>query len=179
MPLYTRNGDTGDTQLYGGTQVSKTNPRIHAYGTVDELDAILGVIRAELNETDEFKARLITLQKTLYRLKADLATPGQHAGKAMRLTDDHVTTIEKWIDEAEESVEPLRHFVLPGGTKIAAELHLARTVCRRAERWVVELSRAEPINFCCLRYLNRLGDYLFALARVSNTEEGIEEERAE
>jgi len=176
MPLYTRLGDSGETQLYGGEKTSKTNPRIHAYGTVDELDALLGVIRAEEGCSLELREILLSIQRTLYKLKADLATPGQYVGRAVRIVDADVEVMEKLIDVAESKVTPLRHFVLPGGTPIAANLHFARTVCRRAERWVVELAHHERINFVCLRYLNRLGDYLFALARVENIEKGLPEE---
>src|SRR3989344_371215 len=176
MSLYTRFGDTGETQLYGGEKTSKANPRIHAYGTVDELDALLGVIRSEEECPPDLRVTLIAIQRTLYKLKADLATPGCHIGESMNIDDAKVETMEHWIDEAEAKVPPLHHFVLPGGTPVAAKLHLARTVCRRAERWVVELAHHERINFFCLRYLNRLGDYLFALSRVCTYEAGVEEE---
>ncbi len=175
MPLYTRFGDTGDTMLYGGSTTSKTNPRIHAYGTVDELDAELGIILAE-NCPVDLRDKLLTIQKTLYRVKADLATPREHAGKAVRIGDNDVQGLEQWIDEAEAHVPKLTHFILPGGTKIAALLHRARTVCRRSERWVVALARTEPINLVTIRYLNRLGDELFALARVINHDAGMREE---
>jgi cob(I)alamin adenosyltransferase len=176
MPLYTKNGDTGETMLCGGEMTSKTNPRLHAYGTVDELDAVLGVILAE-GCSDDLRATLIAIQKTLYRLKADLATPEEQAGRAVRVSEEEILQLERWIDGAEAKVPPLRQFVLPGGTKAAAHLHLARTVCRRAERWVVALSKSERINMACMRYLNRLGDLLFALARVVNREAGVEEEK--
>lgn len=176
MSLYTRFGDTGDTQLYGGEKTSKRNPRIHAYGTADELDALLGVIRSDEGCPAELRTMLIAIQRTLYKLKADLATPSRRIGESMFIGDEEVAILEKLIDEAESKVPPLRHFVLPGGTLTAAKLHLARTVCRRAERWVVELAHHERINFCCLRYLNRLSDYLFALSRVCNHEAGVTEE---
>lgn len=175
MPLYTRFGDTGDTMLYGGSTTSKTNPRIHAYGTVDELDAEIGVILAEDCPT-ALREKLLLIQRTLYRVKADLATPRDHLGKAVRIDDTDVQELERWIDEAEAHVPKLTHFILPGGTKIAALLHRARTVCRRAERWTVALARLEPINLVTIRYLNRLGDELFALARVSNHDAGKREE---
>lgn len=176
MALYTRFGDSGETMLVGGTKTSKMNPRIHAYGTVDELDAILGMIRASKKCSEPLKAELLGIQKQLYRLKADLATP--HTGRqgGVRMGDADVEALEKNIDAAEAKVPALRHFIVPGGTRIAAELHLARTVCRRSERWVVQLAHCEQINFIALRFLNRLGDYLFALARVVNREAGLKEE---
>jgi len=176
MPLYTRFGDAGETQLYGGETTSKTNPRIHAYGTVDELDALLGVIRSEEGCPQELKGILISIQRTLYKLKADLATPGQHIGRAVCICDEEVEHMERLIDDAESKVPALKHFVLPGGTPVSAKLHLARTMCRRAERWVVALAHHERVNFACLRYLNRLGDYLFVLSRVINHEAGVREE---
>lgn len=176
MALYTRFGDSGETMLYGGATTSKTNPRIHAYGTVDELDAILGMIRASKECSESLKSELLEIQKQLYRLKADLATP--HTGRqgGVRMSDTDVEALEKNIDAAEAKVPALRHFIVPGGTRIAAELHLARTVCRRAERWVVQLAHCEQVNFIALRFMNRLGDYLFALARVANHEAGLTEE---
>jgi cob(I)alamin adenosyltransferase len=174
MSLYTKNGDTGETQLYGGEQVSKTNPRLHAYGTVDELDAVIGVIVAE-ECSAQLRTQLTIIQTSLFRLKADLATPQEHVGRAVRIVEEDVTQLEKWIDAADAKVPPLTQFILPGGTRTAAELHLARTVCRRAERWVVALAKAERINMGCIRYLNRLSDCLFALARLVNAEEGVRE----
>ena len=176
MALYTRFGDSGETMLSGGAKTSKTNPRIHAYGTVDELDAILGMIRASKECSASLTSELLEIQKQLYRLKADLATP--HTGRqgGVRMAEVDVEALEKKIDAAEAKVPALRHFIVPGGTRIAAELHHARTVCRRAERWVVQLAHAEQINFIALRFMNRLGDYFFALARVVNHEAGLIEE---
>lgn len=175
MALYTRFGDSGETMLYGGAKTSKTNPRIHACGTVDELDAILGMIRTSPECSEPLKSELLEMQRQLYRFKADLATP--HTGRqgGVRMTDTDVETLEKKIDAAEAKVPALRHFIVQGGTRVAAELHYARTVCRRAERWVVQLAHCEQINFAALRFMNRLSDYLFALARVVNAEGGKEE----
>lgn len=174
MPLYTRTGDSGSTQLYGGSEVKKSDARIHAYGTVDELSALIGVILSE-GVSEEFDSKLTRIQVLLHRVGADLATPLNYEGKAKRVTSDHVAEMEQWIDEAESAVPPLTKFILPGGSKVAALLHQARTVCRRAERWVVTLSQTENVNDECLKFLNRLGDYLFALARQVNHEEGTEE----
>ena len=185
MSLYTKIGDKGQTMLYGGGRISKADPRVHAYGSIDELSAILGVVLAG-EQGGKLRSRLLPVQATLYRLGADLATPHQTrsvgAGQAprdpvaaMRLTETDVREIERAIDEEEARVPPLTHFILPGGTKSAAELHQARTVCRRAERWVATLSEREQVNDASLRYMNRLGDYLFALARVCNSEAGIPE----
>ncbi len=193
MPLYTKIGDKGQTMLYGGGRISKADARVHAYGSIDELSALLGVILSELRG-DSLRPRLLSMQATLYRLGADLATPhqtrsspraesrGVDAGQAprdpvaaMRLTEADVTEIERYIDAAEARVPPLTHFILPGGTRSGALLHQARTICRRAERWVVMLSEREEVNSAALRYLNRLGDELFALARVVNSEAGFPE----
>ena len=174
MPLYTKIGDKGQTMLYGGGRISKADPRVHAYGSIDELSALLGVILAE-EKRESLRAKLLSLQHMLYRLCADLATPLTFQGKAERLTEGDVEDIERAIDAAEKLVPPLMHFILPGGAKSAALLHQARTVCRRAERWVVELSEREQVNEASLKYMNRLGDYLFALARVSNAEAKIPE----
>jgi len=179
MTLYTRQGDTGTTQDASGDVLPKSNLRIHAVGSVDELDALLGVLRTEEGCTEELSETLLTIQKTLYRMKADLATPERKIATAERVTDGDVSALEQWIDQAEQKAEPLTHFIIPGGTPLAAKLHFARTVCRRAERWVVMLSRTERINFACLRYVNRLSDWLFAEARLMNERAGSCELRAE
>lgn len=185
MPLYTKLGDSGDTQLYGGEKISKAEPRIHAYGTIDELNAFLGVVLVESVPTS-LREKLLAIQHALYIAGADLATPHQSlrsgAGQAplptKRITQEQVEEMERWIDEAEAKVPRLNHFILPGGTRLGAQLHQARTITRRAERWLVALSKTDEINFAALRYLNRLGDFFFAAARVMNAEGGVEEIRA-
>lgn len=168
--------------LYGGKRVSKTDPRVHAYGSVDELSAIIGVILAE-SVPQELREQLLKIQRMLYKAGADLATPNQSpstslesgSGQAKWITQEDVTEVEQWIDDAEARVPPLTHFILPGGTRTGAFLHQARTVCRRAEREGFALSEIEDVNAECLKYLNRLGDFFFAAARIVNRKGGVEE----
>ena len=150
MPLYTKLGDTGDTMLYGGERISKDAPRIHAYGTVDELDALLGAILTEDSVTPDAREKLTEVQHALYVIKSDLAAPLKPDASEessvtgpKRVTQEQVEELERWIDEAEGKVLELLHFILPGGSRVAALLHQARTVCRRAERWVVALSKQD------------------------------------
>lgn len=170
MKLYTRTGDTGETDLYGGERVRKDELRVVAYGGVDEANAALGVA-ATLGETQ----RLQQLQAELFVVGGDLATPltlGE--GRVPRITAEDTARLEREIDALEATLEPLRNFILPGGTPLAVALHLARTVVRRAERGVVTLIDTEPeqTNPETLRYLNRLSDLLFALARSANQQAG-------
>lgn len=171
MKIYTKTGDAGETGLFGGPRVAKDHARIEAFGTVDELNSHLGIIRT-LPAAREFDPLLRGIQCELFDLGAQLATPGD---SAERITSAHVETLEKAIDRYDATLEPLKCFILPTGTPLAAELHVARTVCRRAERRVVTLaSRLEttsPAN--AIEYLNRLGDLLFVLARVANDAEGV------
>ena len=168
MKIYTRTGDDGTTGLLGPGRVFKHEPRVEAYGAVDELNATLGVARA-LDAAKWLDAELGTIQSRLFNLGAELATVEPEAlAKLERIADPDVMALESWIDGREMDLPPLRRFVLPGGTPLAAELHRARTVCRRAERRVVALARHEPIEPRLLHYLNRLGDLLFVLARWCN-----------
>ena len=171
MKIYTKTGDAGETGLFGGPRVSKDHARIEAFGTVDELNSHLGVIRT-LPAAAAFDPLLRRIQCELFDLGAQLATPG---GVKERITTEHVDFLEAAIDQHEALIEPLKCFILPNGTPQAAALHVARTVCRRAERRVVTLaSRLEttiPAN--AIEYLNRLGDLLFVLARVANSKEGV------
>jgi cob(I)alamin adenosyltransferase len=171
MKIYTKTGDQGETGLFGGPRVSKNHARIEAFGTVDELNSHLGVIRT-LADASVFDADLRRIQSELFDLGAELATPG---GKAERITPDHVTRLEGLIDQHEATLEPLACFILPTGTPVAAAFHVARTVCRRAERRVVTLANQVdtmlPAN--AIEYLNRLGDLLFVLARAANRQMGI------
>jgi cob(I)alamin adenosyltransferase len=163
--IYTRTGDDGTTGLADGSRAPKDDLRIAAYGTVDELNAVVGMARQELagEEPDPLLARI---QNELFDLGADLATPGAEGG--LRITPDQVRALEAAIDGANERLQPLESFVLPGGSALSARLHLARTVCRRAERALVSLARRDPINLHGLHYLNRLSDLFFVLARVAN-----------
>jgi cob(I)alamin adenosyltransferase len=179
MKIYTRGGDTGETSLFGGERVRKNAPRVAAYGEVDELNSALGVARAELGDAD-LCAKLETIQSSLFDLGGELATPAiadrAARGKAgPRVAERDVLELETWIDQLETELEPLRNFILPGGARAAALLHLGRTVCRRAERAVISLGEREPIEPLLVRYLNRLSDFLFVLARVVNRRAGVAE----
>jgi cob(I)alamin adenosyltransferase len=175
--IYTRTGDEGETGLFGGSRVPKDDSRVAAYGTVDELNAVLGVARVGLASHDrplvEVESFLTRVQHQLFNLGAELATP-QPKQLGMHLVgDDDVAWLEQSIDEWEQQLEPLKTFILPGGSPAAAHLHWARTVSRRAERLVVTLAASEPIRGEVLRYLNRLSDALFVAARVANQFVGV------
>lgn len=180
MKIYTKTGDTGTTGLFDGTRVSKNDSRIETYGTVDELAAHLGVARAATGHA-ELSATLERLQVGLFVLGADLATPPgastRQAAKIRRIAETDVLELERLIDNADAKLPPLRHFILSGGGPAAAQLHVARTVCRRAERLVVGLGDSaldHDTNTAMARiYLNRLSDLLFVLARLSNRLDGI------
>ena len=171
--VYTRRGDQGQTGLVGGQRVSKDSPRIEAYGTVDELNAFLGAARATVNGLAAQEPRLAVLgaillrvQHELFNLGSVLATlPEDVHPRQPRVTDAEIILLEKGMDAMNEDIPPLRSFVLPGGSRIDAELHIARTVCRRAERACVALARVESVPPETIRYLNRLSDALFVWAR--------------
>ena len=178
MKIYTKTGDKGDTGLFGGGRVAKNHPRVEAYGDVDELNAALGVARAveALPRIDEV---LVPVQRDLFAIGALLATPDydkmrQHLEKA-RVDEARIADLERAIDDGDAELEPLRAFVLPGGSPKSAALHVARTVCRRAERRVVELQADTEIPAVVVIYLNRLSDLLFTLARVANKRAGAGE----
>jgi cob(I)alamin adenosyltransferase len=168
--IYTKSGDGGETGLGDGTRVPKDAARVAAYGDVDELNSALGLLAAHCPDCPE-AALLRVIQNDLFDVGADLCVPQseqEEAGKALRVVAAQYERLEQAIDRLNEGLTPLRSFILPGGTPAAAWLHLARTVCRRAERSVVTLSRAEKVNSHALIYLNRLSDFLFVLARVAN-----------
>jgi cob(I)alamin adenosyltransferase len=176
VKVYTKGGDRGETSLAGGPRVSKDDPRVEAYGSVDELNALLGLVSAEL-EGGELREQISRIQHSLFDMGGELATPDiderERRGKVQpRVRDSDVAEIESWIDRVEADLEPIRHFVLPAGTRAAALLHVARAVCRRAERRVVALGASE-IDLVLVRYLNRLSDFLFVLARAANRSEGV------
>lgn len=173
MKIYTRTGDSGQTGLWGGQRVDKNSVRVAAYGDVDELNAILGVVRAADIEPS-LDSLLQRVQNELFVLGTDLATPGE-LSRIDRLSDNTIAQLEQDIDGFENELEPLRQFILPGGTFAAAQLHMARTVCRRAERSVVTLAQSEHVNPITLSYLNRLSDWFFVLARVVNAHAGIQD----
>lgn len=171
MKIYTKTGDQGETGLFGGGRVPKDDPRVEAYGTVDELNAALGLTLVDLPEED-VRSLLIEVQRRLFDIGADLATPLERdASRAMpvpRVKPDQIALLEQAIDRFETELPPLTQFILPGGSIAGARLHLARCICRRAERRVVSLARVQSINPEILTYLNRLSDLLFVLARVMN-----------
>jgi cob(I)alamin adenosyltransferase len=173
MTIYTRTGDLGETDLFAGPRVAKDMPRIEVCGTVDELSAVLGLLRAEPvgEAVDRVLARV---QDELFEIGAELATPDPGAHGTRRIGREHVRALEQEIDRLDATLPPLGHFILPGGTRQAALFHLARTVCRRAERRLVTLVRhsEEPISLVLLAYLNRLGDLLFVLGRAANAQAG-------
>lgn len=178
MRIYTKTGDGGETGLFDGSRVPKDDPRVTASGDVDELNAALGLARAQGVEA-ELDALLLRLQKDLFALGAQLADPAATVGDGRpkaAFSDAQVEPLERAIDAREALMPPLRAFLLPGGTPPAAALHLARTVCRRAERSVVALSRRSAVDPVLLRYLNRLSDLLFVLARHENLRAGVAEE---
>lgn len=174
MKVYTKRGDTGETDLADGARVAKDALRVEAYGAVDELNAFVGVAIAACDGAP--LPVLEQIQRMLFEIGSGLATPPGHGKKALSATgatDDDVAALEVAIDTADEKLAPLRAFVLPGGTPAAAAFHAARTVCRRAERRVVALHREEPLSDATLRYLNRLSDLLFVLARAENQRAGV------
>jgi cob(I)alamin adenosyltransferase len=172
VKIYTRTGDTGQTALFDNSRVSKADPRVDAYGEVDELNAWLGVVRAA-GVDPEIDAALVDLQRDLFAVGAQLADPSERiAGRVTKafISDASVARLESSIDRLEQELPPLTHFILAGGSQAGAALHVARTVCRRAERRIVALDpRADPL---VVRYMNRLSDLLFVLARVVNHRAG-------
>ena len=178
MKIYTRTGDAGSTGLFGGPRVSKDDARIEAYGTVDELNAALGCVRSAGTAgsfDDALDHQLEQVQHELFSIGAELAAPDPDAHDLRVITTGHVARLEAWIDEHESGLQPLKHFILPGGTHAAAILHLARAICRRAERRVVTLADQEGVEIsdAVIIYLNRLSDYLFVLSREVNSQAGL------
>jgi cob(I)alamin adenosyltransferase len=170
--IYTKTGDKGDTGLFGGGRVQKDDVRVEAYGAVDELNAALGLGRA-LGTPKDIDASLERIQSLLFELGGDLATPPGKANRPAAIGDPDVRWLEQTIDAAEAELQPLKTFVLPGGSTAAGALHLARTVCRRAERRVVTLRTVEPDTTpLAVIFLNRLADLLFVLARLANHRAG-------
>src|SRR5437870_3977533 len=165
--IYTKTGDAGDTALGDGSRVPKDHPRVTAYGTVDELNAVLGVFLAQVPESGIVDL-IRGVQNDLFDVGADLCLPIKDGDKALRVRAEQAERLEKAIDGFNERLQPLKSFVLPGGTPAAAWCHVARTVCRRAERDVVTLARDETVNPQVVVYLNRLSDLLFVLARACN-----------
>jgi cob(I)alamin adenosyltransferase len=166
VKIYTRTGDTGETSLFSGDRARKDDPRVDAYGEIDELNAWLGFVRASILDP-ALDQELVTLQRDLFALGAQLADPADKLAPRVTkavIDDDHILRLEQLIDTLEADLPPLRRFILAGGTTAGAALHVARTVCRRAERRMVSLD--PPIDPVLLRYVNRLSDLLFVLARL-------------
>ena len=179
VKIYTKTGDRGDTGLFGGGRVPKDHPRVAAYGDVDELNSFLALARAT-EPRPRIDDILLPIQRDLLAIGALLATPNpekmrEHLAKA-RVDDKRIHELERSIDEGDLEIEPLKAFIIPGGTQKAAVLHVCRTVCRRAERSVVTLQETESIPELAIVYLNRLSDLLFTLARVANAQAGVVEE---
>jgi len=179
VKIYTRTGDAGETALLGGGRVLKSHPRVAAYGAVDELNAFLGQALGSLR-VPESRSRLAEIQHDLFSLGAHLAAPSPPKGRRRPelppLPESRIREMESWMDEAEARLTPLRAFILPGGSAGAGELHLCRTVCRRAEREVVALlDEGDEEVVIAIRYINRLSDLLFVLARLENAEAGVSE----
>jgi len=174
MKIYTKTGDRGDTGLFGGARVSKASLRVEVYGELDELNSVVGLVRSEPFDA-EVDALLATVQSRLFDLGAELATaPDSKVALGIPLVDQsEVERLERAIDQAETELAPLKTFVLPGGSRAAAYLHLARTVCRRAERKLVLLAQSESVRETCIHYVNRLSDTFFVLARLANHRAGI------
>ncbi len=173
MKIYTRTGDDGTTSLFSGGRVSKTHLRVEAYGTVDEMNSVMGLARA-LRPSPGTDSRLEAVQRQLFHLGADLATPlDAKADWVVRMDAETVLWLETGIDVMTQDLPDLKHFILPGGAPAAAQIHVARTICRRAERIVVGLVEHEPVGEHVQHYLNRLSDFLFTLARWENMQAGI------
>jgi cob(I)alamin adenosyltransferase len=168
MKIYTKKGDAGETGLFGNVRVPKDDPRIETYGTFDELNALLGLVRAEGGFPEKTDATLLRVQNELFQLGAELATPRGKSSGVTLIDASRIEKLEKEIDEMEEKLQPLKTFILPGGSKPSAFLHLARTICRRAERSLISLNRSEPVRPEVLQYVNRLSDHLFVCARFVN-----------
>lgn len=172
--IYTRTGDGGTTMLVRGPRVHKDDLRVDAFGTVDEANSVIGLVRLHTDRQPRIDSVLARIQNDLFDLGSDLATPGEDpdgASPSLRIAAGQVDWLEQMIDQFNEGLEPLKSFVLPGGTPLSANLHLARTVIRRAERLTVALAAAQPpVNPETIKYLNRLSDLLFVLARVANNQ---------
>lgn len=182
MKIYTKTGDRGETALYGGTRVSKASARVESYGTIDELNSFIGFAKTEINN-EKVLNQLRKIQFDLFTLGSESATPTDKLtltnGKSrltLMISETEIEELEQWMDEFETELEPLQYFILPGGGKSATSLHICRTVCRRAERSLVFLNETEEVRPELIKYLNRLSDYLFVLARYVSKINGETEE---
>ncbi|HEY7115269.1 MAG TPA: cob(I)yrinic acid a,c-diamide adenosyltransferase [Tepidisphaeraceae bacterium] len=175
MKIYTKTGDDGTTGLFGGGRVRKCDPRLDCYGTVDELNALLGWARAAMPNDIQIVQILLRVQHELFVVGSHLSTPedSPHTRSLPLLDEAMVSRLEMEIDAAEAQLQPLRNFILPGGSEPGARLHVARTVCRRAERSLVDFALDRPVSGTILTYLNRLSDWLFVMARLANHRAGV------
>jgi len=176
MKIYTKTGDNGTTGLLDGERVSKNSLRVNVYGTIDELNSIIGIITT-LKIPEELKSTFSKLNNVLFEAGSDLASPNNttKVKNISRIKEEHIFWLEKLIDEYDLKLPPLKNFILPGGTNASAYLHNARTVCRRAERLAVSLSEQENLGDYIIKFLNRLSDYLFMAARMVNFLSGVED----
>ena len=180
--IYTKTGDKGETSLYGGTRVSKAAARVESYGTLDELNAFIGLAKAEISDGKVLN-QLQKIQFDLFTVGSETATPTDKLilanGKNrldLMISEEEITELERWMDDLDASLEPLQFFILPSGGKAAASVHVCRTVCRRAERAMVHLNETEEVRPELIKYLNRLSDYLFILARFISKISGEKED---
>lgn len=179
MKIYTKTGDRGETALFGGMRVRKDHPRVAAYGTVDELNAHLGTAAAHV-QNEQLRAHIRRIQHQLFFMGAQLAadpTKDPSKLKLPDLTDEDIAQLEEHIDRSESTLEPLTQFILPGGSHASCALHVARTVCRRAERAIVLLAETDQVDHRTLVYINRLSDLLFSWARYCNQENQVQDEK--
>mgnify|MGYP003607357100 FL=1 len=182
MKIYTKTGDKGETSLYGGTRVSKAAARVESYGTLDELNAFIGLAKAEISD-EKVLSQLQKIQFDLFTVGSEAATPTDKLilanGKNrldLMISEEEISELEHWMDDLDAELEPLQFFILPSGGKAAASVHVCRTVCRRAERAMVYLNETEEVRPELIKYLNRLSDYLFILARYISKISGEKEE---
>ena len=182
MKIYTKTGDKGETSLYGGTRVSKAAARVESYGTLDELNAFIGLAKAEISD-EKVSSQLQKIQFDLFTVGSEAATPTDKMflanGKSrldLLISEEEIMELERWMDNFDAELEPLQFFILPSGGKAAASVHVCRTVCRRAERAMVYLNETEEVRPELIKYLNRLSDYLFILARYISKISGEKEE---
>ena len=182
MKIYTKTGDKGETSLYGGTRVSKAAARVESYGTLDELNAFIGLAKAEISD-EKVSSQLQKIQFDLFTVGSEAATPTDKMflanGKSrldLLISEEEIMELERWMDNFDAELEPLQFFILPSGGKAAASIHVCRTVCRRAERAMVHLNETEEVRPELIKYLNRLSDYLFILARYISKISGEKED---
>ena len=182
MKIYTKTGDKGETALYGGTRVSKASARVESYGNIDELNSFIGLAKSEITDAKVI-GQLKKIQFDLFTLGSESATPvdkmmlaNGRSRLSLMIEEEEIEELENWMDEFEKELEPLQYFILPGGGKGATSLHVCRTVCRRAERSLVFLAQSEQVRPQLIKYLNRLSDYLFVLARYISKLHGEPEE---